>query len=359
MLDPKDIISWLDENVKGMRRSRIKTLAHITSAAMRRLGCGVLSLGRAMAGRVSAKHCIKRVWRFLRNRDVECSEVYKAIFHKMLPRDNSALIVLMDWTEMHPVQTLVLALAHDGRSIPVFSKTLHKKCGPGSMGKAEAQALRFVATALGRQTPIIVVADRGFGYIRFVRLCQKFGLHYLFRVTKEYYFKTDNGTNTPLKNLNLRADNMPSDWGCGILGQKNPFSTRLVSSAWQEGSAEPWFLITDTKLSAARLAKIYSRRMWIEAMFRDIKNERWGLGAAAVRLSEPSRHDRHFLVLFLAYFFLTAFGVVAETNGLAKGLKANTVQNRVLSLATIGFLAMETLTCSIKTAILHLHPAPT
>ena len=67
MLSPKAIMLFLFSKVSTMRLSRLKTLAAPVSAAVRRRGVGVLALGRAMISTVSAKHCIKRVWRFLRN----------------------------------------------------------------------------------------------------------------------------------------------------------------------------------------------------------------------------------------------------------------------------------------------------
>ncbi len=55
-----------------------------------------------------------------------------------------------------------------------------------------------------------------------------------------------------------------------------------------------------------------------------------------MRLSEPERHDRLFLILALAYYFLSACGAHAEQRGLAQDLKANTVRTRVMTLLRIG-----------------------
>ena len=71
MYDPNKILAWIAVHVEGMRLSRCKTLAAVVVAALLMKGVGVLALGRAMAGEVAAKHCIKRVWRFLRNEDFE------------------------------------------------------------------------------------------------------------------------------------------------------------------------------------------------------------------------------------------------------------------------------------------------
>ena len=129
----------------------------------------------------------------------------------------------------------------------------------------------------------------------------------------------------------------------------------IVAAAMRRvGSEEPLYLVTNREDSPGEVVALYLQRMRIEAMFRDLKSRKWGLGIAGVRLSEPVRHDRHFLVLFLAYFFHVAFGAVAEARGVSRLLKPNTVAGRVLSLATSGFPAMRKLRCSINTAVKHL-----
>lgn len=358
MLDPKEIMAWLSQKVKHMRRSRIKTLSALVSAAMRRLGSGVLALGRAMSGKVSAKHCIKRAWRFLRNEQVELNAVHATLLSQLLPPKGLPLVVLMDWTEMYPTQTLALSVARDGRSVPFYSKTLAKKCGEGSMNEAESQALGFLSRVVAQHRQVIVVADRGFGYKRLVQECERLSLCYLFRTIKGFLVYSERGAHCFLSELGLREGDGPKCWGKTTLGSVYPFTTRLVT-VWQHGSEGPWYLITNAELSASATVGLYRRRMWIEAMFRDLKNPRLGFGAGAVRLSEPTRHDRHFLILFLAYYFLMAFGAMAESRNLDSGLKANTVKQRVLSLATIGFHCMRSMKCSLSRAIKHMMPAPT
>ena len=352
MLNPKTIISWLAGKVNGMRRSRLKTLAALVAAAMRRAGVGVLALGRAMAGRTSAKHCIKRVWRFLKNESVEQEAVHRALLGQSLHAVTPS-IVLADWTDLYPFQSLVLAVARDGRALPFHSKTIPKKCGTGRKVDADARALEFLSAALPSETEATVVADRGFGRTRWIKEVCRCGLRFVQRLDKGLTVYTGAGSYCKLSELAVERGEPARDWGMCTLGEKNPFSARLLT-VWRADSEEPLYLVTNREDSPAQIVALYLQRMWIEAMFRDLKNRKWGLGMADVRLSEPGRHDRHFLVLFLAYFFQVAFGAVAEARGFGRLLKANTVACRVLSLATIGFLAMKKIRCSINTAIKHL-----
>jgi len=99
---------------------------------------------------------------------------------------------------------------------------------------------------------------------------------------------------------------------------------RLVTVFDGKGS-KPWHLVTNLELESAKeVVAFYKRSMWTKAMFRDLKNRDWGLGLDQVRLSEPQRHDRHFIIFALAYIFLCAFGAAAETLDITRRLKANT-----------------------------------
>ena len=83
MFSPKRIVAWLETNVKEMHPSRRKTLSALVGAAMLMQGLGVLALGRTLAGPVAAKHCIKRVWRFLANDAVEIEAVSAAVLAEL------------------------------------------------------------------------------------------------------------------------------------------------------------------------------------------------------------------------------------------------------------------------------------
>jgi hypothetical protein len=359
MLNPRRIIHWLRSRVKGMRLSRLKTLGNLVAAAAKRRGCGVLSLGRAQTSRSSAKHGIKKTWRFLRNSDVESTAVHRTLLRLALPRRGPA-VALADWTDLHPYRVLLLAVARDGRALPFYSRTIRKGVGERLMVAAEGEAVERLEEMLPGGQEVVVTADRGFGCRRWMELVSRRagrGWSFVQRLGKgvtvytgEHYCR--------LGDLPVTPGQEARDRGLCTLGEGRPLSCRLVT-VWSSGSAEPWYLATNRDGEACEVVGIYRRRMWIEAMIRDLKSRKWGLGLDEVRLSEAARHDRHLLILFLAYILLSGFGLVAEQRGIAARLKANTVSERVLSLAAIGFLALGKLRCSIGAAIRGLSTAPT
>jgi len=361
MYAPSKILSWVVTNVEGMRLSRCKTLASIVSAALVMQGVGVLALGRSMSGEVAAKHCIKRVWRFLRNSGVEVETVQAALFACLAPR-RERIVVLVDWTDLEPYQKLVFALPRDGRALPFLWVTVKKGKTEaqmkGSMIEAERQAWDQFASFCPAGRKVVFVADRGFGHARWMADVQNRGWHFVQRMSHVHQVFVDGHTGT-LKELGIRRGWRARDWGWGTLNEQEFGPIRLVTM-FDRDHEEAWYLVTSLEVESARqVVGLYQRRMWIEAMFRDLKNRDWGLGLDMVRLSEPERHDRHFCIIALAYVMLCAFGAAAESLEIDKRFKANTSTDRVMNLARIGNYFIQIYKANINQAFKALRRLPT
>ena len=335
MLNPANILSWLEENVKGMRLSRLKTLAAIVPAAAELCGVGVLSLGRAMRTGTVAKHNIKRVDRFLGNDAVEGIAVARAIVKAFAPA-RGLVQVLVDWTDVPNGKLLVFALPCNGRSLPFFVQTAAKNAGEGGLIQAENEGLRILRSIMGEDREVIVIADRGFGHQRWIGAVRAQGFHFVQRFSCVFTVDTEQYIGA-LRDLNLRRGKRIRDWGYGTIGDDEAIEARLVT-AYDPEAKEPWYLGSDlTDTSAPEVVNYYRRRWWIEPSFRDNKNRDWGLGLAHVYLKDYRRYERLFYIVALAFILLSAHGALAEAEGFDKGLKANTRKTRVINLLRMGF----------------------
>lgn len=360
MYEPSQIVAWLEENVQ-MRQSRRKTLASVVAGAMRMQGTGVLALGRAMQGPAKAKHRIKRVDRFLANPKIEVDAISDGLFRLLKP-SRGLVVVLADWTDRHAFQQLVLALPCNGRALPFYCVTVEKGDGSGAheglMVQAETQALEALARMCGDTIKPVIIADRGFGNTRWLGEVQKRGWHFVQRISKNNYVETEQHIGL-VQELGIKRGWLPRDHGKGTMGEKHWGPIRLVS-VFERESQEPWYLVTSLEAHSPRqIVELYKKRMWIEATFRDLKNRNWGLGMDQAKLTKASRLDRHFIVLALAFILLCAFGAVAESQGLGNALKANTVVERVLSLARIGNYFLQSAHVAITYALKMLLELPT
>lgn len=365
MFGPAKIMTWCDQNLQTVRRSRRKTLAHVVAGAMRMKGVGVLALGRAMDGPTTAKHRIKRVDRFLANEDLELFEVSKTLFNVLRGPDREP-VVLVDWTDRRAYEQLVLSVTKDGRSMPfcaITTKSVH--FAPQTEGvkiEAERAILEQLRAMCPPDVTPIIIADRGFGNERWIGQIANWGWRFVQRLSKQHYVETE-GHIGMLPELGIRKGYRPKDWGWGTMGDNNGKGKtcfRLVT-VYDREADEPWYLITNTNdTTAEHVVKLYKKRMWTEAMFRDLKSRKWGLGLDEVALSTVQRTEVHFLIVIMAYILLCAFGAFAEVKNFGESLKANTVRKRVLSLAAIGNHFIDFIgRITVKMAIAKLVALPT
>ena len=341
MFGPSKIMKWFDRNLQVVRRSRRKALSHIAAGAMRMKGVGVLALGRAMEGPALAKHRIKRVDRFLANEQLEGLAISSALFNILRGQDQHPL-VLVDWTDRHAFEQLVLSIPRDGRSLPFHAITIKStKLGTESEG-ALIRAERAILGQLHAMCPPgvkpIIVADRGFGNERWIGDVAQWGWRFVQRLSNNHYVETQHHIGT-LPELGIRRGYRPNDWGWGTMGddtRENKTRFRLVT-VFHRDADEPWYLITNIEdMEASRTVTCYGKRWYTETMFRDLKNRKWGLGMDEVRLTTLDRTANHFIIVMIAYLLLSAFGAFAEDKNFGEQLKANTEKHRALSLAAIG-----------------------
>ncbi len=105
---------------------------------------------------------------------------------------------------------------------------------------------------------------------------------------------------------------------------------------------DPWSLASsDAVASAGTLIKQYSRRWTIEPSFRDVKDLRFGMGMAEIRIAEPERRDRLLLISAFAMALLTMLGTAGESLGMDRQLKSNTSKSRSHSLFRQGCMLYE------------------
>lgn len=105
-----------------------------------------------------------------------------------------------------------------------------------------------------------------------------------------------------------------SRWlGRVVLTAASPFPTHLVLH-WQRGQKDPWYLATNLLCPQAAV-RLYSRRMWIEEMFGDMKKH--GFDLENTHLQHFLRLSRLTLVVCLLYLWLLALAEHVLQRGLS------------------------------------------
>jgi hypothetical protein len=314
-MDRTEAIVWVWSVCSALRKSQTKTLAALVGAALSVGRASVAEIGRRLVG-TSAKHGIKRCWRFTANARVEISDAMSGVIRHLLKRKRwkkKPLVVALDWTEVRDFHTLMLAAVHRGRAIPLLWASYPEWQLAKSQNNLEEGLLRLFKTLLPPRISVIVLADRGFGRTEMARFCQELGFHYVIRIKPDVWVRCPGFTGKlldyPVKKGICRV------LRCSWFRKKRPVEQQVVVR-WKKGLPkkrdECWFLMSDLDQSAYQLSELYAKRMTVEEFFRDGKSRRNGYALRNTQIKHADNFDRFLLILVLTYLLLVGLGLVAR-----------------------------------------------
>jgi hypothetical protein len=349
-MDRRDAIAWvLSVCLGSLRLSQAKTLSVLVGAALGLERVSLANLGRALAGPHAAKHAIKRAWRFIANGRVEPVLAMTGVVRRLLRKRRKPLLVSLDWTDVRGLQTLMAAAVIRGRAVPLCwaSCTKHVYDGHKSRNAFEESLLLALRNMIEPTTPVILLADRGFGRTELGRFCQRYGFRYVIRIKGDVIIRVGS--------LRVRLDLYPVRKGvCRLLQDvlyrdRDPLTQHVVIR-WKKGLPkkrdEPWYLMTDIDKPARWLSDLYGRRMSVEQFFRDKKSKRNGWSLRDTLIKRADRLDRLLLILALAYLLLVGLGLCASGR-FGSGRWAANNRKRECSLFQVGRLMLDRLRIKI------------
>jgi len=291
-----------------LRLSQAKTLSQLVAAAATIVRASLAEMGRALSyqNNIAAKHCIKRIDRFIGNQRVEPIEAMRGIV-EWLSKPRKRLLVSIDWVDIRHFQCLVLAARLRGRAIPLLWAVYKYEDFYRSQNNLEYGLLRAFRTMLPETTQTVILADRGFGRAEMARECQNLGLGYIIRIQPKVWVKA-HGFEGKLGDLTVsRGQHFVLH---NVEYRKLKPVRQHIAVLWRTEQEQPWYLMTNIeKLRAKQLSVIFGRRMTIEEYFRDAKSKRNGFALRLTLIKDSQRLSRLLLVLALAYILLTTIGL--------------------------------------------------
>ena len=320
------------------------------------------ALGRALPTSAMRKHAIKAIDRLLGNRHLHRDRLaIAAALASFVVEERSAPIVLVDTVEIrHRVVALTAAVAHDGRSLPIWSTVVtHVRPRASEC----ARFLRELAQVLPRSCRPIVVTDAGFE-TAWLNEVERHGWDYVARVRGRTHVLYG-GRWTSLPQIRQLATKRAKNLGVVELPKQAPVARRAVLSkipvcrhrqvATRSGPArgtnyrvyranayEPIVAVTSLRCRPSQVIAIYALRMQIEESFRDLKNHRWGWSLRHCGSRTRARLEILLLVAAIASLVQQLVGVAAEARGLQRTHQANTTTTRrVISLFVLGGLVLD------------------
>ena len=325
----------------NVHAKRIESLANGALGVMTSASLAVSIIGHSLAqarGLVD-KHAIKQVDRLLSNRGVVVWEMFAAWVREVIGPRNE-IVVAMDWTDFDADDQTTLALnlvTRHGRATPLIWLTVSKDELKDRRNDWEDLCLSRLAEVLPEGVAVTILADRGFGDTKLFAFLDELGFAYVIRFRGNIHVTAADGE--------TRA---AAEW-VGVGGRARKLRDAEVTAgrhkvgavvcAHAKNMKEPWCLAaSDGATSARKIMDYYAKRWTIEPNFRDTKDLRFGMGMSALRIADPQRRDRLFLLNAFAIVLLTLLGAAGESLGMDRHLKSNTSKRRTHSLFRQGCL---------------------
>lgn len=138
----------------------------------------------------------------------------------------------------------------------------------------------------------VIVADRGFGNVRFMNACIKLGFFYLVR-TQDSWKICANGKETKIKFLTIENKKYEN-----IILKNQKIRTNLIISHI-EGNFQPWYIFTNLEeVVYEGLVDFYKKRFHCEKMFQDQKSS--GFQMEDSKIQDKSRFKRLLFMIYVA-----------------------------------------------------------
>lgn len=335
MISFKEVYAFVERLFgEEMHEKRVESLSNATLGVMATgsLAVHLIGEGLAQAKEKTRKHCIKQVDRLLSNVRLKVWDLFTDWVPHLIGMRKQAKVAI-DWTEFdeddHSTLMLSLITGH-GRAIPLLWKTVRKSELKGERGGHERACLLRLRQVMPAEVAVTVVADRGFGDHKLYQFLDELGFGYVIRFRENIYVTDAQGQRR------LASEWVPNNGRARLLpwahvteqGHRVP----AVVCVKAKGMKDAWCLVvSDPEARAAEVINLYGKRWGIETTFRDIKDNKFGLGMAHVHTASPARRDRLFLLSALTIALLTTLGAAGDSIGLERTIKANTSKRRTYS----------------------------
>lgn len=341
---PKDVHNFVEQIIgSDAHAKQVLSLANGVVGAIHSASLAIAAIGTglAMANGLMPKHAIKQVDRLLSN-DKPSYNAFRASWVRFLIGQRNEIVIAFDWTEFDPDNHATIAaymLTSHGRATPLLWKTVSKRTLKRRRNYYEDGLLEELHKAVPDGVRVTLVADRGFGDHKLYEcLTGELGWDYIIRFRENIQVTSAQGETRKALEWLPPGGRAKMLRNVAVTSEQASIPAAVLAHA--KNMKAPWCLATSrTDLTASQVVKLYGKRFSIEETFRDIKDNRFGLGLYATHIGSTERRDRLLFIAAMAHVLLTMLGAACERTGLDRMLRANTVKRRTHSLYRQGVTA--------------------
>lgn len=306
------------EFFSGLHGHQSKTLAWFVLGAIKANSIVIQRVAEALLAEseVSVTSIERRLQRFLSNPRIDTQQTWDDFLRQILPyfqHEPMRLVIDLTPYEEH-AQVIYIGLLPSSRVLPLVWKVMpgQTKWDQGLWDCIEELLTRLRAHMTTADCTLI--GDSAFGCFPMVKMCERFGWHYLFRICADHTCEpwSPRGRLLP----SMRVAELVSQPGKRFYGRVRLWQEKSIetniSAFWDPEEEEALLVISDLPACRKRLTD-YRLRMRVEATFQDLKSRGWDWEASHVRRLD--RVDRMLLVLFLLVWWLAHLAASCLHNG--------------------------------------------
>jgi len=231
-----ELYQWhgeIEKHFKGLGRWQTFGLALYSYGVVRGRACAPSRVAEHLPELGKVASVQRRLERWLANERIDWAQSCQEWAHWVLSQyRGEQVLLLVDETKLgHHLSAMVVGLAYRGCCIPLAFWCYAPQAWP--MGQVELIATLFewIAPSIPPGVIPLVQADRGIGTSpELLRVVERLGWHYLFRVQKNTRLRDENGAECPLASLVTAAG---TTWrGSGQVFKKAGWLTSQVQVLW-------------------------------------------------------------------------------------------------------------------------------
>jgi len=318
------------------RGTRVRNLAWLLAGIFESKSVHLSKVASKIPSKAMLVSITRRLDRFLENPEFRVHDWYEPIVKGLLAqRAGQEYRLIVDGSKIgFGHQFLVVTLAYRRRAIPLVWMWVRSSRGHSTSGRLLA-LLNYIHKLLPADASVLVLGDSEFGAVDVLKQLDQWGWKYVLR-QKGSHLVRENDQSPWVSLGSLLTKTGQSLWlGQRQLTQLHAYSVNVLAH-WKMGEKEPWLLATNLP-SLREALKAYERRMWIEEMFGDLKENGFDLESTHLR-SVLKLHRLTFAVVLL-FLELVASGSKIIKNGLRRLVDRS--DRRDLSIFRIGLYMRE------------------
>jgi hypothetical protein len=292
---------------KGNTARMLTTLAALVSGIVLGKSCQLPTIARKAPDRAHPESRVKRYSRWIQNERIAYESYYLPFVQELLYRLAAIreLVFIIDGSEVgQGCITLMISLLYGKRALPIT--WLVVKGRKGHLPEhVHLQLLAQLQDILPPDAQAILLGDGEFDGIELQAALQTLQFQYVCRTAKNTVLSEDDQLFS-FSDLLVQPDDLvslPNVWFT-----KEGYGPVTVIAWWEQGYAEPIFLVTNLDLPDAA-CYWYKKRFRIETFFSDQKSRGFFLHKS--HLADTQRLGTLMIAACLAYLWIVYLGLTA------------------------------------------------